>query len=234
MEWYGPEDPWPEHSRDYFRAALSYARGAGWWFGKFSAHSFGKVVCDHGRAPGSRCEFLVFSTGSGAESKAMELRSMVDRCPHKSPRSDTRSSAVDAASGLLDQADVLISAAQRCMNADSMQARADELLQLAAEVTDKAGDSIARAEEELDGAVELESRSRDERDAAVGFANEAGYPMEAPVDADPLLTAAGDRVTTAERRLGPPSNSGRMRARVRERAAEIRSRITALQAQLSR
>lgn len=233
MDWYGPNDTWPRHGRDYFRRALNYARDAGWWFERFSSHAFGKVVCDHDLPEGSRCEFHVYSSGSGSESAAHELRSLVDRCPHKDRSGRARASAVEVATSLLDEADLLIQAGERCMNADNMRAKAEELLELASQATQNAGDALASDESDLMGrAAELESMSIDERDSAEGLADAAGYPAEASVATDPLLEAADERVTTAERRLGPRSSSGRRRSQERQRAAETRTRIQMMQDQL--
>lgn len=231
MDWYGPNTAWPRHGRPYFREALDYARDAQWWFGKFDSHAFGKVVCGKDRPPDARCEFSIYSTGSGSESAAHELRSLVDRCQHKGA-SDTRATAADAADALLDEADLLIGAAERCINADNMQAAAEDLLDLAAQDADGATELLSPEEDDLERALQLESGSRDERDAAERLADAAGYPDEEPVEPGPLLGAAAGRVTTAERRLGPPSNTGRRRAQVRDRAAETRRRIRAIRDQL--
>jgi hypothetical protein len=231
VDWYGPNTTWPRHGRPYFREALNYARDAEWWFGKFQSHGFGKAVCDKDLPPGARCEFPIFSTGSGSESAALELRLLVDRCPHKVP-SDSRASATDVAEALLDEADLLIQAAERCINADNLQAAAEELLDLATTAADGATALLSPEEDNLERALGLESASREERDAAQGLADAAGYPDEEPVEPEPLLGAADGRVATAERRLGPASNTGRRRSRVRARATETGERIRAIRDQL--
>lgn len=232
MEWYGPDEVWPQHGRDYYRDALSYARKADWWLQKYSSHSFGKVVCDRNLPGDARCEFLVFSSGAGAENKARELRSLVDRCPHKSSTRAQGSSAVDAVAGLLDEADLLVAAAQRCIEADDMQARAQELLDLAAEAAATADSLLDDGEAELEHAVELDSRSRDERAVAAELADAAGYSASARVGAEPLLDEATERVVTAKRRLGPPSHGGRRRMQLRERAERVLAKIRATRGQL--
>ena len=232
MDWYGPDDAWPRHGRDYFRAALRYARNARWWLGKFDDHSFGRAICDRDLAPGSRCEFLIFSSGSGSESAARELRDLVDRCPHKVPPGTQRTTAVEEADSLLDQAGILIEAAERCMNANNMQAAAEDLLELATAATETAQEALSGVEKDMNSALELEGQAHEERRAAAGLADAGGYSTEAPVEPEPLLGAADERVATAERRLGPASNTGRRRAQVRERAARTRARIQAMRGQL--
>jgi len=233
VEWYGPDDSWPRHGRDYFRASLKYARAAGWWLGKFEAHAFGKVVCDRDLSADSRCEFLIFSTGSGSESAALELRSIVDRCPHHSSSRHSQT-ATELAEDLLRQADLLIEAARRCVNADDLRSRAEELLGLAADAARDASDALASGvpEAELDRAVELEDAALVERHAAAQLADVACYPSDALVDPDPLLGAAENRVASAERRLGRPSDSGRKRSDLRRRVVATRVTIQSVREQL--
>ena len=226
-----PNDTWPRHGRDYFRAALTYARKAGWSFGKAQDHSFGKVVCNRELPKGSRCEFLVFSSGSGSESAAKELRSLVDQCPHRPAAAGSRVSAVEAASELLDEADLLIGAAERCLAAEGMLAAAEDLLDLAATAADNAHVIVDPPEVALEEAVELEASAQDTRREAAGLADVAGYASSSPVEAAPLLGAAGDRVDIAERKLGR-SRSGRTRLQVRQRLDRTRARIQDLRDQL--
>jgi hypothetical protein len=231
VDWYGPEDTWPRHNESSFRDALSYARSSGWWFGEFSSHSFGKVVCSCELPSDARCELLIFSSGKDAESVAFELHKMVDRCPHKT-RPETRKTAVQVARELLNEADTLIQAAERCMAADGMKDAADELLELAAAATDGATEALSGPEVDLDRALDLEAAAREERHVATSLADSAGYPDQEPVQPEPLLSAADERVTTAERRLGPPSNTGRERSEMRRRAGRIRAQIQSARDQL--
>jgi len=221
LGWCGPDDQWPRHGRDYFRKALDYARAARWWLDAFDGHSFGKVVCDKSLPQGDRCEFLIFSSGSGSESNALELRSIVDRCPH---RGDPSKSSVDVAKEYLHSADLLIEAAQACMTAEDRRARADELLAVASEQAEA-------AEEVLDQALDLDSDAEDAFRTARDLADSAGYPSEEPVDPEPLLDAAEARTSLAGEKLSRPGKS-RARDRVRERVAATQAKIQALRDQL--
>ncbi|MBO0801596.1 MAG: hypothetical protein J2P25_00760 [Nocardiopsaceae bacterium] len=224
MDWYGPNDEWPEHSKQYFRDALKYAQNAGWWFRKFEGHSFGIVICDQEMPKGDRCEYLVFSTGRGSEANARTLRSRVDRCPHR--KGGSPASAVAIATELLDEAELLIEAAQACMTAADKQARTDELLALAAQQT-------AQAEETLNSALHLDEASRHDMSRANDLAESVGYhhPADGSLAPEPLLETADDRAALAQQTLKKPGSS-RSRVRVRQRAREIRARIRALRAQL--
>lgn len=232
MDWYGPDDTWPRHGRDYFREALRYARNARWWLGKFDDHSFGRAVCDRDLPSDSRCEFLIFSSGSGSESAARELKKLVDHCPHRSSSGSRRLTAVEEAKNLLDEADLLIGAAERCVVADNMQDAAGELLELAAAATETAQEALSTVEQDVDRAVQLEAAAHEERHAAGGLADAGGYSTDAPLEAEPLLGTADERVATAERRLGPASNTGRQRSQLRERATRTRTRIQSMRDQL--
>lgn len=222
MDWYGPNDEWPEHSKQHFRDALKHARNAGWSFYEFEGHCFGRVVCDPDLPKEDRCEYLVFSTGKALESAARELKSRVDRCPHR--RVPAPSSAVAVAMELLDEAEVLIEAAQTCMTAADKQARADELLV-------RAADQAEEAEETLNSALDLDEASRDDMSRASDLAESAGYPADGSLQPEPLLETADDRAILAQDRLKKPGRS-QSRARAQQRAREIRNRIRALRAQL--
>lgn len=222
MGWYGPDDAWPRHGKDYFRVALGYAREAGWWLAAFDGHSYGRVVCDQTLPKGSRCEFLVFSTGSGSESNALELRSQVDRCPHKERLSK---SSVSLANELLDGADILIEAAQACMTAEDKRARVDELLSIAYEQTEAAEGALGQA-------LDLDAAARDDLHGARDLADSAGYPSEAPVETEPLLEVAEARASLASQKVSKPGKS-RGRERVRERGIATQARIQTLRAQFA-
>jgi hypothetical protein len=220
LDWYGPNDAWPRHSRDYFRTALNYARESGWWFLEYDGHTFGKAVCDKALPKGARCEFLIFSTGSGSESNALELRSRVDRCPH---RGESSKSAVEIAKELLDGADLLMQAAQVCMAAEDKQARGYELLSMAYEQTKV-------AEEAIEQALDLDSLAEDDLLSARGLADSAGYPSQADIEAEPLLEVAEARVSLASQKVSPAGKS-QARARVQRRTAATQAKIRALRDQ---
>lgn len=224
MDWYGPNDEWPEHSKQHFRDALKHARSAGWSFRKFEGHSFGRVVCDRELPNEDRCEYLVFSTGKSSEASARELKSRVDRCPHR--KDGAPASAVVIATELLDEAELLIEAAQACMAATDRQARADELLALAAVQAEE-------AEETLNSALDLDEASRYDRSRANDLAESAGYPYPADgsLEPEPLLETADGRAVLAQNKLKKPGSS-QSRARAQQRAQEIRARIRALRTQL--
>jgi hypothetical protein len=220
LDWYGPNDAWPRHSRDYFRVALTYARESGWWFAEYESHSFGKVVCDKSLPKDSRCEFLVFSTGSGSESSALELRSRVDRCPH---RGEASKSAVEIARELLDGADILMEAAQVCMAAEDRRARGYELLSMAYE-------QAGAAERAMEQAFELDSLADNDLASARDLADSAGYPSQADVEPEPLLDVAEARTSLASQKV-TPSGKSQARERVQRRAAATQARIQALREQ---
>jgi hypothetical protein len=223
LDWYGPNDEWPRHGKQHFRDALSYARDAGWWFGKYEGHSFGLAVCDQGLPKGTRCEFLIFSTGEGSESNARTLRSRVDRCPHKGNAADP--SAVTQATQLLDEADLLIDAALACLAATNKQARVAELLDLAAHQAD-AADTM------LEEAVELDDAVGEHKTQAYGLAEAAGYPAHAPLAPEPLLDNAEDRAVTAQIKVRKPGAS-QTRRRVQQRARRTIERITSIRGQFT-
>lgn len=201
--------------------ALSYAREAGWWLAAYDGHNFGRVVCDQSLPKDSRCEFLIFSTGSGSESSALELRSQVDRCPHKG---ESSKSSVSVAKELLDGADLLIEAAQVCMSAEDKRARVEELLRMASEQTEA-------AEQALDQALGLDSVARDDLLSARDLADSAGYPAEALIEPEPLLNVAEARVGLASQKVSRPGKS-RSRDDIRRRVAASRAKIQALREEL--
>jgi hypothetical protein len=220
LDWYGPDDAWPRHSRDYFRTALNYAREAGWWFVEYDGHAFGRAVCDKSLPKGSRCEFPIFSTGSGSESNALELRSRVDRCPH---RGESSKSAVEIAKEQLDGADLLMEAAQVCMAAEDKRARGYELLSMAYEQTEA-------AEQAVEQALDLDSLAEDDLLSARGLADSAGYPSKADIEPEPLLEVAEARLSLASQKVSPAGKS-QARARVQRRAAATQAKIQALREQ---
>ena len=222
MDWYGPNDEWPRHGKQHFRDALSYARDAGWWFGKYEGHSFGLAVCDQSLPKGTRCEFLIFSTGEGSESNARTLRSRVDRCPHKGNAADP--SAVMQAIQLLDEADLLIDAALACLAAANKQERVAELLSLAADQAD-AADAL------LEEAVTVDDAAREHKSQAYDLAEAAGYPAQAPLAPEPLLDSAEDRTVTAQTTVRKPGTS-RTRTRVQQRVRRTLQRIRSIRTQL--
>lgn len=224
MDWYGPDDKWPEHSKQHFRDALKHAQNAGWSFRKFEGHSFGRVVCDRELPKEDRCEYLIFSTAKASETASLELKSRVDRCPHR--ETGTPASAVATATELLDEAEVLIEAAQACMTAADKQARADELLARAAHQAEE-------AEETLNSALDLDEASRDDMARAKDLAESAGYPYPADgsLQPEPLLETADGRAVLAQDRLKKPGSS-QSRARAQQRAQQVRARIQALRAQM--
>jgi hypothetical protein len=124
----------------------------------------------------------------------------------------------------LNEADLLIEAAQRCISAHGKQSEAEELLDIAAEQT-------AAAEQTLDQALELDSAAEDDLSAARDLADSAGYPSEDPVEAEPLLDDAEARVALAQTRLSRPGKS-QARERVRQRAATTRAKIQAVRDQI--
>jgi hypothetical protein len=217
LDWYGPDDAWPRHSRDYFRAALNYAREAGWWFAEYDGHSFGRAVCDRSLPKGSRCEFLVLSTGSGSESNALELRSRVDRCPH---RGEASKSSVEIAKELLDGADLLMESAQVCMIAEDRRARGYELLSAAYEQTEA-------AERALEQALDLDSLADDDLLSARDLAESAGYPSQADIAPEPLLEVAEARASLASQKVTPTGKS-QARVRVQRRVAATQAKIQVL------
>jgi hypothetical protein len=229
VDWYGPDDQWPAHSKDFFQKALKIARQAGWSFQKYADHAFGKVVCDRSAPPEARCEFPIYSSGSGAESAANELRSLVQRCPHGNP--DQKLTTVQAVNALLDEADRLIEAVERCINADGMHAAVDELLGLASDATSSAAEALDQDADLLDQAVDIEYQEREERQAAIGLADAAGYPSSSPLQPEPLLDAASSRVGSASQRLGR-SSSGKPRARARQRIEATETKISNLRSRL--
>lgn len=222
MDWYGPADEWPEHSKQYFRDALKYAQNAGWWLRKFDGHSYGRAVCDRELPKEDRCEFLIFSTGRAAETSARELRSRVDRCPHRN--SGASPSAVMSAMKLLDEAEVLIEAGQSCMSAADKRDRADELITLAAEQT-------AEAEAMLESALDLEEESRYDLSRANDLAESAGYPTDSSLEPEPLFERADDRAVLAQSKL-KKTGSSQSRVRAQQRARVVRERIRVLRSQL--
>jgi hypothetical protein len=229
VSWIGPDERWPAHSRSYFQAALQHARQAGWSFREASGHGFGTVTCDPDRPRDARCEYPVFSTGRAGESAANELRSIVDRCPHRNPK-EARRDAVELANELLDEADRLIEAAQHCIGAQNMRAAADELLQLAAASSQAADERLAESEL-FDRALELEDDSREEERAAASLADVAGYTAGERVEAEPMLVVAEERVSDASE-LGSAAR-GSVKERLRERLTSTRARIDNLRGLLS-
>lgn len=220
MELFGPDDTWPEHPEPHFARPLDYAREAKWYLQKYDGHSWGKLICSDTLPYNNRCNITILRTAKSAESFALDLRSKVDRCPH---RPSTRiQTALQLAAELVDQAERLTGAAERCMMAASKRARAEELLELA----------IAR----LDDAVLLEQAEDMEAEADVDIqtaevaADEAGYSADAPVAAEPLLDEAVARLDTASHRIG--RSAGSRRAKLRTRLERARRHIDSLLAQL--
>jgi hypothetical protein len=151
------DEPWPEHQKPYWKDVLKLARSKGWYLERYSAHAFGVLRCSDG-PPENVCIFKVLSTGRSAENAARSCTKLIERCPHRS----TTESVLDGEACLLEaaghvaKAERLVDAAQRCLESERLQARAEELLI-------EATTALAMSEELLDESVQTEAAASRER-----------------------------------------------------------------------
>ena len=229
--WYSPDEHWPAHPKPWWRDALSEARKANWHLVVFAGHCWGEVVC--GRVGSGRCEKLIFSTARAGESHAKDLIRLIRRCHH----AGLEGGGLVEASRLLDGAQLLLDAAESCLEADADFAAAEDLLEMAlgnvtvAEALMKDGArTVADAAALLDEAVELESKAHAEMAEARARAATAGFSASVLATAPNLVGEAAERIDTAAVMVGPRSSAGtgalhdRIKA-LRERVENLRSRL---------
>lgn len=214
--WYAPDEPWPEHDKPWWSAALREARVAGWQLRTFSGHTWGKVVCDR-EVPDAH-QMLIFSTGRGGENAAKQLEKLIRRCHHsqmQSPDDD-----LERASRLLDGASMLLDAAELLLSAADKRAQAEELLSLAEEAIARVQDSDAF----LDAATALDGESSEAEMRAADLTTSSHYSPKRPQTEAAITDEAEQRVHQAEAISSADAVVEKAR-RLRERIGEIRARV---------
>lgn len=210
----GPSDPWPEHSKAFWRTVLSDARRNGWSLDP-EGHGFGFLTC-----PSGDCSIRVPSTPKSNEKIAAGAATDVRACRHADPQSR---SAMDQIQDSLDRADALMDAAEGLLDSAERLADAEELL---TEAADAVSDAAHGAE--FDDAV---TASEGAAAGATKRLAEAGYSGEA--QPGPVLGDAATLVSGASRdaeRL--PKTAGPGKKDLRRRIGQAQTRLTVLRLRL--
>ncbi|MET8816818.1 hypothetical protein [Streptomyces rochei] len=139
--WYQPHEEWPKHSKPWWRETLEHARSAGWHLKRLEGHSWGRIVCDPDLE--KPCKILIFSTGTNGESAARDARKTVARCDHHAEAGGERNLLTAAA--LVEHAERLLDAADRCLQAAGKSAEAEDLLNGAASAAAEAEKLLEQA-----------------------------------------------------------------------------------------
>ena len=222
-EWIGPDGDWPTHSKPFWKESLGAARRAGWNVMAFKGHNFGRAVCRI-EPTDNRCELLIFSTGKGSETVALELKSMVARCPHGPARQMTAAEkAMIVATQHVESAEKLLAAALACRVADVAEARFQELMELAFDQLDH-GEREATDIPEWDEASEQQHEADGLRQEAQERLASAGQGSDAT--AESVLAAAERASDVAEAALKGVARKKRQTKRA------LLKRIQALRDQL--
>ena len=214
--WYGPEERWPAHPRDWFRAALDEARGRGWWLMKLESYGYGVVYCGRdGEVDGEPCHYVIFKTATAGEDGAKDLRKLVAKCPHRGAVTVSGAAARLVEAGRsLDAAARLLSAVRLLGDAVQRRARAEELIEDAAV-------ALADADRLLEEAVAQDAAAGDqEAEAFAALSRELG----GPADRTGGLDGADERIGAAERGLGKVRNRPEKRE-LAGRAAVLRGEL---------
>jgi hypothetical protein len=224
--WHGPGEDWPRHSKPYWRASLSYAKQNGWWLCAFEGHSFGRVQCQ--REGDDVCDLLILRTGQDGETFALELRDLVDSCPHDSAQADSLgpeeiTARVREARRLLEGAERLVEAAKKLMEAGDLDQRAQELLAIADGQAAQAQDAL------MWEALSMERAGGELREDAAALAAWEGVPLEP----GQLLSDADARLDRVESELGSVPPADTRSAQLLERAAGLRAQIGTLRERLA-
>lgn len=211
--WLSPHDAWPAHPDKEAQKALRDAKDAGWWFKPSQGHVFGTLTCTEPEGMVRQhsdqvCTAKVYSTAGRSGATANHIRDQIRTCRHGASEGPATAPLgreaevwrlreaqrhLDAAERLLDACDALIAR-------HGHQARAEELLQAAAEQRDNAIQALAfkRAAVEEDAASHAARRAQ-------GLAEETGWGRPWPPDdpASQLLDPAEASLEEAERVLDP-------------------------------
>jgi len=214
---YGPDEPWPEHPKSWFRDALAVARRAGWSLKKLQGHSWGIVRCP--AADTSRQhKYLVFSSGRAGEDAARELERQVRCCPH-GIRADA--DPLSIAEEHAQAAERHVQAAEQLSTSERQRQRASELLDIAAESMDEAEQMLM-----LELAVDLDQAATEADEVILEDVEAGGVGSNSAhmLDQAEAEVAAGQRVLRGQ-------SGGAVRL-IRERLATVRKRSTELRSQL--
>ena len=144
-----PTDPWPEHSKTWFKDVLRKARAHGWSLETHSSHNTFTIYCPRPPDDGGRCELLIYSTGKGGDDVAQTHLREIERCMHGSGAVDDLTQATE----LLDRAERLLDAVDCRLELAAGEARAFDLIDTdeatATELLRHADELATRAEELL-------------------------------------------------------------------------------------
>lgn len=215
--WYAPDEPWPEHDKQWWADSLREARAAGWHLRTFTGHTWGKVVCDRD-APDAHA-MLIFSTGRGGENAARQLQKLIARCEHHRSGVDPGDD-LECANRLLTGASQLLDAVELLLLAADKRIQAEELLRLAEQELSR----IERSDALLDAATRLDSESTEAAAQAVDLTAAAGYSPKRPHTEAGITDEAEHRVDQAERSTTAASVAQHVRA-LRHRIVAIRTRM---------
>ncbi|WP_338906611.1 hypothetical protein [Streptomyces nigra] len=139
--WYQPHEEWPKHSKPWWRETLEHARLAGWHLKRLDGHSWGRIVCNPDLE--KPCKILIFSTGANGESAARGARKTIARCDHHAEAAGEPN--LLRAAALVEHAERLLDAVDRCLQAAGKSAEAEDLLNGAASAATEAEKLLERA-----------------------------------------------------------------------------------------
>lgn len=164
---YLPTDPWPEHSKTWFKEVFKKARAHGWCLETHTSHNTFTIYCPRPPSDGERCELLIFSTGKGGDDVAQTHLLVIERCMHGSAAVDDLIQAtelLDKAERLLDAANCRLKvAAAEAVALDAIDAdetEAAELLQYAEELAARAEDLLGPESAHLEPSHAIDAASQ--------------------------------------------------------------------------
>lgn len=190
----GPDGPWPDHpgSREW-NLTLALARERGWYLRMNSDHAWAHLYCTFGiteRGPERQtlvCECVIYSSGRGTDSVAMDMRRKILRCPHRKNLPDAAKAANMArvAEALLDDASDLI------QGLTEQKEASDQL-----DVPEEAGND---SDTTLTAIFELHEHGDSLAKGALEGARDAGLDPGEPPDPRVILDAALSTLREAQK-----------------------------------
>lgn len=218
---YGPDDTWPAHpTSDEWDVTLLEARELGWYLEVMSGHTWAHLKCsDDGLRPPDVCDYPVFKSAKGTDSKAKIYRKKVARCPHKerAPGPHEANRIADSVSNVLDAVDQMVNGLEDLAHVDVELTLAQGL--------------IDEAEAALEAAIALETSGKDQLQDGAAMALQEGVSAGDPPSPQPLLDWSDSQLDDAADLVHGRSGGG-VKA-VRERIEKLRARHAELSAKVA-
>lgn len=223
--WKSPGERWDQHSRPRARAALIDARKQGWWLKKSTgkAKVWGIITCGDPQLPREeRCSTNILSTsGSDDGSETAEyINGVVRKCTH-----DRTPTAVTDA---LADAEALLAAAGRCLDAARALIDAQGHRDLVEDYLAKSNSAAKEADDLIEAALAEDELGK----AADLAASEAATDAGTSVSLGPTLLAEHARDRAGDARSLVAEDSSREARILKGRCDDIRNQACTLLAEL--